>query len=178
MLRQPALRPGRDRARRARSWIAGIKQEKARPQARGDARAAAAAVRRRPSPTRFRSAAAAPKPSIASLTRDDLVAFHRDWVRPDNATLVVVGDTTLAEIVPLLEKHLGDWKADGAAPQANVAIAPVALPKQPRVFLIDQPGAVQANIFVGQLMPSTKDAGAIELRHRQRACSAASSPRA
>jgi predicted Zn-dependent peptidase len=34
---------------------------------------------------------------------------------------------------------------------------------KPRVFLIDQPGAIQANIYVGQLMPSTKDAGATRL---------------
>jgi predicted Zn-dependent peptidase len=30
------------------------------------------------------------------------------------------------------------------------------------VFLIDQPGAIQANIYVGQLVPSTRDAGAIK----------------
>jgi predicted Zn-dependent peptidase len=68
----------------------------------------------------------------------------------------------LKEIIPLLEKHLGDWKTAGTG-SANVAIAPVALPAAPRVYLIDQPGAVQANIYVGQLMPSTKDAGATRL---------------
>ena len=63
--------------------------------------------------------------SIASLTRDDLVAYHRDWVRPENATLVVVGDTTLAEILPLLEKHLGDWKGAGTGETG------VAVPRSP-----------------------------------------------
>ena len=32
--------------------------------------------------------------SIAALTRDDLVAWHHDFVRPQGATLIVVGDTT------------------------------------------------------------------------------------
>jgi predicted Zn-dependent peptidase len=31
------------------------------------------------------------------------------------------------------------------------------------VFLIDQPGAVQANLYVGQVIPSSKDAGAVKL---------------
>jgi hypothetical protein len=89
-------------------------------------------------------------------------AYQQAWVRPENATLVIVGDTTLAEIVPMLDKHLGDWKAEGPAP-SNGKIAQVALPKQPRVYLIDQPGAVQANLYVGQVMPSSKDPGAIKL---------------
>ena len=36
--------------------------------------------------------------SVQKITRDDLVKFHETWFRPNNATLVVVGDTTLAEI--------------------------------------------------------------------------------
>jgi len=39
----------------------------------------------------------------------------------------------------------------------------VKLPARPRVYLIDQPGAVQANLYVGQVMPSSKDPGAIKL---------------
>jgi len=143
------------------SWIAGIKQEKARP--------TSAALRVLP-PLLYGNDHAYAIPfsgsgteaSIASLTRDDLVAFHKAWVRPEGATLIVVGDTTLKDIVPLLEKHLGDWKGEGAAPAAATPVA-VARPAQPRVFLVDQPGAVQANLFVGQLMPSSKDPGAVKL---------------
>jgi zinc protease len=106
-------------------------------------------------PTRFPFTGSGTEASIAALTRDDLVAFHRDWVRPEGATLVVVGDTTLAEIVPLLEKHLGDWRGRGAAP-AVPACRGAAAARPARVFLVDQPGAIQANIFVGQLVPSTR----------------------
>jgi len=41
--------------------------------------------------------------SVSKLTRDDLIKFHSTWFKPGNATLVVVGDTTLAEIQPKLE---------------------------------------------------------------------------
>lgn len=142
------------------TWIAGIKQEKARPNG--------AALRVLP-PLLYGDGHAYAMPfsgsgteaSIGSLTREDLVAFHRDWVRPQDATLIVVGDTTLKEIVPVLDKHLGDWKSNGDA-LAKPQIGAVARPAKPRVFLIDQPGAVQANIFAGQVVPSTKDAGAVK----------------
>jgi len=34
------------------------------------------------------------------MTRDDLVRFHRTWFKPNHATLVIVGDVSLAEIQP------------------------------------------------------------------------------
>ncbi|MGI8561369.1 MAG: M16 family metallopeptidase, partial [Luteimonas sp.] len=140
------------------SWIAGIAQEKARPDI--------AALRVLPPllygdghPYAMPATGSGTEASIAALTRADLVDFHRDRVRPENATLIVVGDTTLKQIVPLLDKHFGDWSGEGTPPAAP-ELTRVALPDRPRVFLIDQPGAVQANIFAAQLVPSTKDAGA------------------
>ncbi|MFC0676513.1 M16 family metallopeptidase [Lysobacter korlensis] len=160
MLREPRFDANEiDRVKA--SWIAGIKQEKARPNT--------AALRVLP-PLLYGEGHAYAIPftgsgteaSIASLTRDDLLGYHRTWMRPDNATIVVVGDTTLGEIVPLLNKHLGDWKGEGAS-TPKVDVANVALPAKPRVFLIDQPGAVQANIFAGHLMPPTTDKNATKL---------------
>src|SRR5690606_17403253 len=85
---------------------------------------------------------------------------------PEDATVIVVGDTTLEAIVPALERHFGDSRGQGPVP-ARVALPEVALPTAPRVFLIDQPGAVQANIFAAQPMPSTLDPGpvGVELRN-------------
>ena len=135
------------------SWIAGIRQEKARPQGIA-ARIAPALLFGADHPYGAPSTGSGDEAAIAAMTRDDLVAFHRRWVRPEGATLVVVGDTTLAEIVPLLDKHLGDWRGEGEAPAA-VDVPEVALPDAARVFLVNQPGAVQANIYAMQLVPST-----------------------
>ncbi|MEL1263304.1 pitrilysin family protein [Pseudoxanthomonas putridarboris] len=142
------------------TWIAGIKQEKARPQT--------AALRVMP-PLLYGEGHAYAIPftgsgteeSIASLTRDDLVDYHAKWLQPEKARLIVVGDTTLAQIVPLLEARFGDWKSPADAPSVP-AVTEVKLPAQPRVFLVDQPGAIQSNIYVGQLVPSTRDAGSID----------------
>jgi len=140
-------------------WIAGIKQEKARPDAIV-ARVLPALLYGQGHPYASPRTGTGTEAAIAGLTRDDLVAFHRSALRPQDATLVVVGDTTLKEIVPLLDKHLGDWTSTAAAVVAT-NIPAVAAPTKARVFLIDQPGAVQANLFAAQLVPSSKDAGAI-----------------
>jgi zinc protease len=90
--------------------------------------------------------------SISSISRDDLTAFRSTWLRPDNATLFVVGDTTLAEITPLLENALRGWRApDGAIPSKNVA--DVGLPASPRVALINRPGSPQSLILAGHAAP-------------------------
>ena len=89
--------------------------------------------------------------AVAKLSPTDLAAFHDAWLRPDNATIFVVGDTTLAEIMPLLEKSFGDWHAAGAKPVKNFN-APTA-PQQSRILLLDRPNTPQSLIFGGELMP-------------------------
>ncbi len=158
LLRQPRFDQSEiDRVRS--TWIAGIAQEKVNPRA--------AAMRVLPPllygkghPYAIPFTGSGDEAAIRSLTREDLVDFHKDWLRPDAGTLIIVGDTTLKEIVPLLEKQFGDWKGEGSAPQVAAASA-VALPKAPRVFLIDQPGAIQANLYAGQVIPSSTDPSSI-----------------
>jgi zinc protease len=88
--------------------------------------------------------------SVATLTRADMEKFHQTWFKPDNATLVIVGDTTLAEIQPRLEKLFANWKR-GAVPKKNLGT--VALAGKPAVYLIDKPGAAQSVILTGVVAP-------------------------
>ncbi len=101
--------------------------------------------------------------SIQSLTQDDLRAWTRDYVRPDNARILVAGDTTLEAIVARLDAVFGDWKAPEATPPKK-NLAEVALPKQPRVFLMDRPGAKQTLILAGSVAPSTKAKNNLEIQ--------------
>lgn len=94
--------------------------------------------------------------SIASLSREELQAFYKRWVRPDNATLLIVGDTTMAQIKPLLEQRLAGWKSPAAAkPVKNLATA--ALPGKPRVFLINRTGSEQSLILAAEVAPPRND---------------------
>jgi zinc protease len=134
-------------------WIAGIEQEKASP--------VQLALRLLP-PMMYGEGHAYGVPftgsgtieSVKSLTRDDLVKFHRTWVRPDNATIFVVGDATMAEMKPALEKAFGDWKAPaGDIPKKN--IAEVSRPAKGRVIIVDKPNSPQSLILAGHVAPPT-----------------------
>lgn len=142
------------------SWIAGIRQEKARPNAI-PLRILPPVLFGEGHPYAIPFSGSGTEESIAALTRDELLAFHREQTHPGLATIVAVGAITLDELTPLLEKHLAGWKADGPAP-AVPALSQVALPQGQRVFLVDQPGAIQANILAGQLVAPTKDPRSIE----------------
>lgn len=88
--------------------------------------------------------------SVAKITRDDLIKFHETWFKPNNATIVIVGDTTMAEMRPKLETLFAGWKS-GQTPTKN--IASVQNKPKPLVYLVDKPGAVQSVILAGVLAP-------------------------
>jgi zinc protease len=160
MLRRPRF-DAHELERVRATWIARIKQEKAEP--------FGLALRVLPPllygaghPYALPLSGSGNEQSIAGLTREDLLGYQRQWLNPAGATLIVAGDTTLAEIVPLLEKHFGDWKGQGATGTAT-PVASVARPKASRLYVIDQPGAVQATILAGQVAPSSLDRAALRL---------------
>jgi len=94
--------------------------------------------------------------SIKDMTRADLRAFIRDWIRPDNATIFVVGDAKLAEIKPILEKNFGQWKA-AKTPAGKKNFPAINPASKNRIFLVDKPGSPQAAIIAGQIAPSGSD---------------------
>lgn len=101
---------------------------------------------------------------LKSLTRDDLVGFYRAHYRPDNATLLIVGDVTAEAVLPLVERAFGGWKAEGPAQKA------AELPAAPQVtgrsvYLVDKPGAAQSQIRIGRVgvSRSAPDQAAIDV---------------
>ena len=98
--------------------------------------------------------------AVAKIKRDDLVAYHRTWFKPNNATLLVVGDTTMAELTPLLEKAFAGWKA-GDVPKKN--LVEVQQPAKTVVYLMDRPGALQSVIYGVQLAPPRNSPDAVQL---------------
>ena len=99
--------------------------------------------------------------TVEQISRDDLVRFHKTWFKPNNATLVVVGATSMSEVKPKLEGLFKNWKR-GSVPQKNIST--VAHRPSPVVYVMDKPDAVQSVIFAGHLAPpkANKDEIAIE----------------
>ncbi|MGN6520577.1 MAG: M16 family metallopeptidase [Dokdonella sp.] len=161
VVRNAAFRDA-DIARIRGQWLARIAQEKTQP--------TGLALRSLP-PLLYGSGHAYAIPftgsgteaSITSLDATDLRAYVRDFIRPDNVTILVAGDTTLESIVAKLDAVFGDWKAAGTpVPKKN--IAHVGAPKKPRLFLLDKPGASQSLILAGVVAPSTKAKNNLEIQ--------------
>ena len=92
--------------------------------------------------------------SVGRLTRDDLAAYHRRWISPKNAEIFAVGDTSLSELLPLLDAEFGKWKADRSAlPVKPIDIAPPA--STGRVVVIDRPNSPQSYILAGAALQTT-----------------------
>lgn len=89
-----------------------------------------------------------PVESLKKLSSKDLAAFHSTYYRPNNAILAIVGDVTLKELLPKIEKAFGDWqKAD--VPATAIPAAPEQAAS--RILLIDRPGSVQTVLQLGTL---------------------------
>jgi zinc protease len=88
--------------------------------------------------------------STGRIKREDLVRFHQTWFKPNHATLVIVGATTMAEIKPRLERLLATWKP-GEVPAKNIAT--VSRGQRPQVYIIDRPGSLQSVIIAGHIAP-------------------------
>ncbi len=99
--------------------------------------------------------------SVTNLNRDDIVRFHSAWFKPNNATLVIVGDTTLEEIKRKLENLFTDWQGGEVAAKN---IGPVNRPSNPALYLIDKPGAEHSVVIAGTvaLPPSAQTEIALE----------------
>ena len=85
--------------------------------------------------------------SLASLTRQDFVDFHRQFYVPNNALLAIVGDVSADEAFAGVQKAFGDWE------RRDVPVFKPIDPPQPtrRVVVIDKPDSVQTEIRVGQI---------------------------
>jgi len=94
-----------------------------------------------------------------------LRAAHRKWLRPDLARITVAGDITMGQLLPLLEKALGDWQSPtDPAPKKPLD---TALPQtKARIVLIDRPNSPQSVIAAGKVLPisgTAPDAEALDL---------------
>ncbi|MGH6744020.1 M16 family metallopeptidase [Novosphingobium sp.] len=93
--------------------------------------------------------------SLAALTPAQLKAARDKWLRPDIATITVVGDVTMAELKPMLERAFGQWQAPAAPKPVKPLGAAVPAAGGNRIVLIDRPGSPQSVIMAGRVLPMT-----------------------
>ena len=86
--------------------------------------------------------------TVSELTRDDVLKFYSQWMKPNNSTLVVVGDVDMDYLTGKLEELFGKWKS-GEVPQKNLAEVKTA--QKNTLYLMDRPDSEQSVILAGHL---------------------------
>ncbi|MGC8742932.1 MAG: M16 family metallopeptidase [Verrucomicrobiia bacterium] len=146
--------PEKDFKRLQQQRLAGIKREKSEPSAMG-LRVLPKVLYGTNHAYSLPFTGSGTEESVSKMTPADMKKFHSTWFKPNNATLVVVGDTTMDEIKPKLERLFKNWKA-GKVPEKNISTIDPRGQKQ-TVYIIDRPGSLQSVIFVGNIATPKSD---------------------
>ena len=92
--------------------------------------------------------------SVMQIDRQSLINYHNEWFKPNNATMIIVGDVEMDQMKPMLEKHFKNWKS-GIVPEKDIADVSVA--KSDSVYLIDRPGSQQSIVLAANIAPGKGD---------------------
>ena len=86
--------------------------------------------------------------TIAAITRDDLVAWHKTYYHPNNMMLGVSGDFDAKAMRKTIEKAFASWPKGPAFTGAKI---PYRTAPNPGVFFIEKPDVTQVNIAMAHL---------------------------
>src|SRR5205085_9568745 len=96
-------------------------------------------------------------PDVQRLTASDLAAFHRRAYAPSNLALIAVGDLTVAQLEPEVEKLFG--RATGPTFPVPVNAVSAEQPSKLRVLIVDRKDSVQSALFAVQAFPRRSEPG-------------------
>ncbi|MCL4834527.1 MAG: insulinase family protein [Caldilineaceae bacterium] len=85
--------------------------------------------------------------TIQAISREDLIAFHRDNYGPQGAIVVISGDISAQAAEKLIVAHLGDWAGSSPSQELPPILAQTAI----RQEFVTLPGKVQSDILIGSL---------------------------
>ncbi len=97
--------------------------------------------------------------SISSLNIDDVKHFYQQHIRPETTNIVIVGDITRDELMPILNNTIGQWQVKTPLAE-KVSYKAVSLPKKSKVILVLNKKAKQTTLSVGQVVMPTSDKNA------------------
>ena len=86
--------------------------------------------------------------SLSAVKAADVRHFYESFYRPNNSTLIVVGDVKPETILPQLEHAFGGWQK-GEIPTVEIPAAQNR--EQAGIYIVDRPGSAQSVINIGQV---------------------------
>lgn len=85
--------------------------------------------------------------TVTALTLADVKGYYAQVFRPDMTTIAIIGDITMAEARPVVEKWFGAWKSSGPKPAVTVAAVPV---NPPAAVHVPDSTQVQASVTLAE----------------------------
>ncbi|HET7399895.1 MAG TPA: pitrilysin family protein [Intrasporangium sp.] len=145
ILTEPAF-PEAEVARHVRTRLAEIEQERAV----AAHRASLEFVRTFYAPSdRWSRPTGGSAETVATITRDDVAALHREHVVAAGATMAVAGDLGGLDVRAMVEAWLGAWPAGPRARESFLTASAALSDERARIVLVDRPGSVQSELLVG-----------------------------
>jgi zinc protease len=92
---------------------------------------------------------------VQGLSLDDVQKYYAKTMRPDLATIVVVGNVTVAQVRAAVDRTFGGWKATGPTPVVDLGPVPLNPPGEVKIPL---PGIRQDYVTLEQLVPLSRSA--------------------
>jgi predicted Zn-dependent peptidase len=86
------------------------------------------------------------EPSTSAIQRADVQRFYDTYFRPNNATLLVVGDVRPDDIERKVRAAFGSWERR-AVPAVDYGQPPA--PRATTIYVVDKPGAAQSSFRIG-----------------------------
>lgn len=89
---------------------------------------------------------------IAEFPREEFIDYWNTWYRPENMTLIVIGDIKAEEMAKTAKKYFGSFKARAARrdpPGAGIKRA-----KEARAFVLTDPEQVMCQVMMAAIQPA------------------------
>jgi zinc protease len=98
--------------------------------------------------------------TVAQITRQDLVNYHKTHIRPDRLIISIAGRITHAEAIELVTQVFGDWEIPACEPPT---LARQQVMTQPQ-YQIEHQATQQAIVMLGYLAPAIGNPDGIALK--------------
>lgn len=94
------------------------------------------------------------KETVAKISRDDLIKVYREYVRPENMVIAIVGDVNEREAINIVDRYFGKMEKKGFSPPQ---VKPEPAPDSIRMATVDQKEKTQTHIILGFQAPTLRD---------------------
>lgn len=97
---------------------------------------------------------------ISNAGRNEFLDYYRTWYRPENITVMLVGDAEIERVTPLIEKWFGAYKSDlPARPQQSAGFKPF---ETERAIIVSEPQMSICNLTIYNMLPGREPTTTVE----------------